>query len=361
VAIAAAGLFGAYHYVWTFWLYRGFPPPEMPRQVAVAPELPVTRQAPVSRLLPVLARQVPVSQRLPVSARQVPVSLQVRVSAPARRAPVPAWAHGARFVPVLPGTLETIDLDSPVAGRKLPTIVYLPPGYFAHPEQRYPSLYLLHGVPGYAKQFVDIGDVQVAEALLVARHQMPPTVIVMPQGGSNNFDDTEWVNGVGPGSAWMSYVAGEVVAAVDRRFRVIDSGADRAIGGLSEGGYGALNIALHHPGEFGVIESWSGYMQASTDPQYFGSSETLAAANTPYVEVRRERAALVSDHTYFWFYCGQNDDVFGQNEEFNDELATLGLPHAFDALPGEHDWAIWRDLMSQALIVAGDHFAGVQA
>jgi S-formylglutathione hydrolase FrmB len=36
----------------------------------------------------------------------------------------------------------------------------------------------------------------------------------------------------------------------------------RAIGGLSEGGYGAINIALHHPREFSVVESWSGYRAA---------------------------------------------------------------------------------------------------
>jgi glutamyl/glutaminyl-tRNA synthetase len=36
----------------------------------------------------------------------------------------------------------------------------------------------------------------------------------------------------------------------------------RALVGLSEGGYGALNIGLHHPGEFHVLESWSGYVVA---------------------------------------------------------------------------------------------------
>ena len=53
-------------------------------------------------------------------------------------------------------------------------------------------------------------------------------------------------------------------AAVDRRYRTIRSGSGRAIGGLSEGGYGALNIGLHHPGRFRVIESWSGYQRADS-------------------------------------------------------------------------------------------------
>lgn len=335
VLVAASfGIFSAYRYVWGFWLYRGFPPPQVPRQVLVSQG---ARQAP--------ARPLP------------PARWQVRALTQRPAVPTPP----DHLVRVLPGTLETIEVASPVPGLRLPTIVYLPPGYFAHPQQRYPTLYLLHGVPGGPSQFVDVGDIQVAEALLVARHQMQPMVIVMPEGGTNLLDDTEWVNGVDPHQAWMSYIARDVVNAVDDRFRVVTARWGRAIGGLSEGGYGALNIALHHPGEFEVVESWSGYIQADTDPRYFGGSSELAAANTPSVEVRRERSRLLRQHTYFWFYCGRSDTDLLQNQQFAAELSALGLPHRYFAPPGDHDWGVWRPLVAQALEVASAHLSTAPA
>jgi enterochelin esterase-like enzyme len=298
--VTALGLAGAYRYVWTFWLYRGFPPPALPTAGA-----------------------------------------------------------GNRRTAVLPGTLETIEVRSPAVGLTLPAIVYLPPGYFAHPDERYPSMYFLHGVPGSPQQFVDVGDVQVWEALLVARHQMPPTVLVMPEGAPSILDDTEWVNGVERHQDWMTYVATDVVNAVDRRFRVIDRRADRAIAGLSEGGYGALNIGLHHLGEFGVIESWSGYMQSSTAKRYYGGSASLVAENSPADEVVSERARLLEDKTYIWFYCGRSDEDLRQNMRFDIELSLLGVPHDFFVRPGAHNWKLWRSLMAQSLMAAGAHFAGV--
>ncbi len=301
IVVTAVGLAGAYRYIWTFWLYRGFPPPTLPLE-----------------------------------------------------------QKGARGVEhaVLPGTLVTVQVPSPAVGEVLPALVYLPPGYFTQTTRRYPVLYLLHGVPGSPEQFVDVGDAQVAEALLVARGQMPPTILVMPEGAPNLLDDTEWVNGAGRHQAWMNYIATDVVRAIDHRFRTIARRADRAIAGLSEGGYAALNIGLHHLGEFGLLESWSGYTKASTATRYFGGRAALEAANSPALEAVSRRASLVAHHTYIWFYCGRSDEDLGQNVRFDEELALLGVPHHFLVRPGAHNWKLWRGLMSRSLIVAGRYFSG---
>ena len=46
---------------------------------------------------------------------------------------------------------------------------------------------------------------------------------------------------------WETFVARDVVRAIDARYRTIRSGAGARVAGLSEGGYGALNIGIHHP------------------------------------------------------------------------------------------------------------------
>jgi DNA-binding NarL/FixJ family response regulator len=49
----------------------------------------------------------------------------------------------------------------------------------------------------------------------------------------------------------------DLVTAIDARYRTIASPAARGLAGLSEGGYGALNIGLHHIDKFGTIEAMS--------------------------------------------------------------------------------------------------------
>jgi enterochelin esterase-like enzyme len=299
LALVAGGAVGASRYVWTFWLYRGFPPP-----------------------------------------------------------PTPTVVVDHRRLTVLPGTVQYIEVRSAAVSATLPAIVYLPPGYFSHPHRRYPSMYLLHGVPGSPTQFVDVGDVATVEAELVAEHRMPPTVLVMPGGPTDFLIDTEWANLARPRAKWMTYVATDVVNAIDHRYRVMNRGSDRAIAGLSEGGYGALNIALHHVGEFRVIESWSGYMWAASGRRFFGGSRAAVEANSPALEVRRLRSAIVRAHTYFWIYIGSKDYEVAENKAFATELTSLGIRHRFFIRPGAHNWSLWRRQIARALVAAGSRFVG---
>ena len=142
----------------------------------------------------------------------------------------------------------------------------LPPGYASHPGQRYGVLYLLHGFPGEPAQFLNVGQVASTEATLVAAGQIKPVILVMPSGSRSLLADKEWANGISRANAWESFVARDLVHAIDARYRTIARASGRGIAGLSEGGYGAFNIGLHHPGEFGLLESWSGYVTATTSP-----------------------------------------------------------------------------------------------
>src|SRR2546426_371597 len=81
-----------------------------------------------------------------------------------------------------------------------------------------------------------------------------PLILVMPFGSTGTFTDKEWVNGYRAHENWETFVARDVVRAIDARFRTIPIGSGRALAGLSEGGYASLNIGLHHPREFSVLE-----------------------------------------------------------------------------------------------------------
>jgi len=307
LALVAMGATGMFQYIRTYWLYRGFS----------APSLPV----------------------------------------------VAVVHHGAHreTVKVLAGTEQVIYVRSAALGERTEAVtVYLPPGYLQHPAERYPVFYMLHGSPGAPVNFTQILDMDYLEDVLIAEHLMRPMILVAPTGTPSVFADTEWANSPRPDNDWETYVAIEVVNTIDHRYRTIPNGSERAIGGLSEGGYGALNIALHHPGEFRVIESWSGYMIADpTVREAWGGHPTpsLLAYNSPAILIRTMVPTLLHDHTFIWFYCGLSDSLVAENRSFAGELTALGLPFEFQVRPGSHTWVLWRAMSGEALMAASEHVA----
>ena len=99
-------------------------------------------------------------------------------------------------------------------------------------------------MPGRPGAFLATVRAGVVEDELVALHKLRPMILVMPFGSTGSFTDKEWANGVGHDDAWETFLARDVVRAVDQRYRTIANGSGRALAGLSEGGYGALNIGL---------------------------------------------------------------------------------------------------------------------
>jgi len=238
-----------------------------------------------------------------------------------------------------------------LGGRRQPVDVYLPPGYAQHPARRYPVLYLLHGVPGRPGAFLATVRMGVVEDELVALHRARPAILVMPFGSTGSFTDKEWANGIRKHEGWETFVARDLVRAVDNRYRTIASQDGRAIGGLSEGGYGAINIAVHHPREFKLVESWSGYEDADPIRAIFGRDEARIAANSPALTIPSVAPALRATRVRFWFYTGAEDTRFrGQNVAFASELSSLGISHHFYVVRGGHNWAIWRGNAARAYL-----------
>jgi enterochelin esterase-like enzyme len=251
------------------------------------------------------------------------------------------------------GTTEEISVASPALGGRSQSVeVYLPPGYDSSPARRYPVVYLLHGFPGRPLAFLLTVRAGVVEDELVATGSAQPAILVMPFGSTGTFTDKEWANGIGANEGWETFVARDLVHAIDSTYRTIPDGADRALAGLSEGGYGALNIGFHHPGEFRVLESWSGYERADNLKPIFGGDARLLALNSPLKQLPAVAAVLKRAHTYVWFYSGSTDRLRHQNATFAAELSRLGVEHRYFEVRGGHNWALWRGNAARALLAA---------
>jgi enterochelin esterase-like enzyme len=252
-----------------------------------------------------------------------------------------------------PGTVHRLLVHSPaLGGRYQEAYVYLPSGYASQPHRRYPVLYLLHGFPGRPLAFLQTVQMGIIDDALTARHRAQPMILVMPFGSTGTFSDKEWVNGIAPHEGWGTFVSRDLVKTIDARYRTIRSASGRAIGGLSEGGYGAINIALQNPREFSVVESWSGYERPDRLRAIFGKQLQLLPANDPRLLLPKVAPLLRTQHTYFWFYSGSSDPFERQNAAFAQELAGLRIPHRYFEVYGGHTWAIWREAARAAYLAA---------
>ena len=135
--------------------------------------------------------------------------------------------------------------------------IMLPPGYDAS-GRRYPVLYMLHGVAGDSTEWQSIGLLEAADRM-IQDGEIEPMLIVLPNGGANY-----WVNHA-DGARWGDYLVSDVVASVDREYRTIPRARDRAIGGLSMGGEGALRMAMLNPDVFGIAAAHSPSLRTAYD------------------------------------------------------------------------------------------------
>ena len=100
------------------------------------------------------------------------------------------------------------------------------------------------------------------------------------------------------------------------------------IAGLSAGGFGAVYIALRHPGVFGAVESWSGYFHPLRDGPFkhdtrgHSAPTTRACSCVPGTPLRR-------DGTRFFLSSGPYHSHWFQPAEtraFAATLRRLGVP-----------------------------------
>jgi S-formylglutathione hydrolase FrmB len=267
-------------------------------------------------------------------------------------------------VPVTPagvprGTLRDVHFRSRALGGDHRYLVYLPPRYRrqAAAGRRFPVLYLLHGDPGKPEVFTRTGALAVREDVLLSRRRIRPMIVVMPSGKAGLFggSGTEWANaGAGP---YESYVL-DVTRDVDRRFATVRNRRGRGIGGLSEGGFGALNISLHNLGRFSVAESWSGYFNERRAGPFANEPETVISANSPAKEVPRLARVIRRLGYRAWIYQGTLDSNNPAHiRHMSDELHAAGAEVHYGFFPGGHDWGLWRAQLPRMLIAASAWFA----
>jgi enterochelin esterase-like enzyme len=226
-----------------------------------------------------------------------------------------------------------------IGGREVD--VDLPAAYDTEPSAAFPVVYLLHGYPGTQTQWLTGGQLPGVLEQLIATRAIPPLIAVLPDGTGQVDGDAEWGD-TAAGDTVEQWLTGQVIPAVDARFRTLGA-RYRGIAGLSAGGFGAVNLATRHPDLFGWAASYSGYFTARRD--IFGEQ---APANSPAETVRQLNAARRMP--LFIGIGSQDTEFLADNRRFEAELRRLGwAPLDTDLVPGGHGWLAWRLEMVHSL------------
>jgi putative tributyrin esterase len=238
--------------------------------------------------------------------------------------------------------LREESVQSAALGRTMKYRVLLPEGYGTS-MQRYPVLYLLHGLSG------DYTD-WTTRTNLADYSRTLPLIIVMPDGGN------EWYTNAAVGAArFEDYVLTDLQADVVRKYRTINSRYGRAVAGLSMGGYGALKMALKRPGAFAVAGSFSGAFNVTREGELEALIGKAEAERLQQIfgpagsETRRANDLFALASTvkpagapYLYVDCGTGDNaLLAANRELVAALHEAGAAYEYHETAGGHSWDYW--------------------
>lgn len=225
------------------------------------------------------------------------------------------------------GKIDSIMYKSETVGTTRKAIVYYPPGYST--DQKYPVLYLLHGIGGDEKEWLKNGTPQIILDNLYAQKKLSPMVVVMPNGRAmkddrmvGNMFDPEKVEAF---ATFEKDLLNDLIPYVEKNLPVYNNRENRALAGLSMGGGQSLNFGLGNLDTFAWVGGFS------------------SAPNTKASEELLPNPDQAKSLRLLWISCGDEDNLMSFSKRTHDYLEEHKVPHIFYVEPGAHTFEVWKN------------------
>jgi S-formylglutathione hydrolase FrmB len=231
--------------------------------------------------------------------------------------------------------------------------VYLPASYDSGATkivpEHYPVLYFLHGLGDNEKTLFNSGGWTLLDDLR-QEHKLGDFLIVAPEGRRSFY-----INSADNSVRYSDFFLQEFIPLIEGKYRIAKGRSNRAISGISMGGYGALRFAFSHPEMFSAVSAQSAAL-ITESPQDLDTAARSGAPlgkmladvfgnpidsshwknNDPFVLAQKNAAAL--KRLAIYFNCGQ-DDNYGFEKgaaALHEELQKEGVKHEYHLYPGDH-------------------------
>lgn len=223
------------------------------------------------------------------------------------------------------GTIVETEYQSKTVGTTRKVTIYLPPKY--DKSKKYPVLYLLHGIGGDHKEWMQ-GVPNIIMDNLYAKGKAKPMIIVMPNGRAlpndkpeGNIYGPEMVKGF---EIFERDLIDDLIPFIQGKYSTYTDQAHRAIAGLSMGGGQSLNFGLGNLDKFAYVGGFS------------------SAPNTKQPEqLIPDMAAMKKANKLLWMVCGSKDGLMFNSSRLKAFCDKNEIPCTLIQYPdGQHDFVV---------------------
>lgn len=223
--------------------------------------------------------------------------------------------------------------------------IYTPAGYETSKE-KYPVLYLLHGMGGDEEAWIALGRTSQVLDNLIAQGKAKPMIVVMTNGNvAQEAAPGESSLGYSKPSMQMDHTMDgkfeetfpDVIKFMESNYRVKAEKSGRAIAGLSMGGYHSLHISRFYPNTFDYVGLFSAAIMSNdkaTSEVYKNFDATL-------------ETQMKNGYKLYWIGIGKADFLYKANEEYRAKLDKMGMKYTYVETEGGHTWTNWRVYLSE--------------
>ena len=227
---------------------------------------------------------------------------------------------------------------SGAVGFDRPVCIYTPAGYDPASKERYPVLYLIHGMTDTQETWFKVGRVNnildnliaagLAEKMLVVMPYANPYPEMMRRGKTTVYNplDTELTT-----KEFME----SVIPFIEANYTVRTDADSRAIAGFSLGGRQTLACGLGNPDAFHYVCAFA--------PAVFGPEISDNFVNGTYAD-----ASVLNDSLkLLWLSCGTSDFLYQSSLELERNFKERGIRHTTMYPGGGHTWMNCRDYITE--------------
>ena len=213
---------------------------------------------------------------------------------------------------------------SPDTIHGVPCYVYLPYNYAERTSgsaaEVFPVLYLQHGMWGNETDWYEKGNlIGIMDSLLRAG-AVKEMVIIMPDNCPGRPTYEEEKDNATNGE-WENHFA-QFMAEAESRYSISRCPCERAIAGLSMGGYHTMQVSSVLDGQFAYV----GMFSAATFVHH--------APTRPKV---------------FWIAIGNEDFLYEPHQQYRQWLEDNHIEYTYYESAGGHTWPNWQDYLGRFL------------
>ncbi|MCQ2203753.1 MAG: esterase [Bacteroidales bacterium] len=235
------------------------------------------------------------------------------------------------------GQVRLCQYWSSIENRPRHCYVYTPAEYDLNPKKRYPVMYLQHGMAENETGWHTQGKMANILDNNIASGKAVPMIVVMDNGNCDygfgskpgeKFDEF--------GASFFKVIVGDLIPYIDKTFRTKANRENRAMAGLSWGGWQSFNIAMTNTDKFAHLGSFSGAI----------FSLAQGDVKTAFNGVWSNADKFNKDFKTVFIGTGTEENL--GSKKVNENLNNAGIKtHYYESQGTAHEWLTWRRCLNQ--------------